>query len=138
MKYKQGITAVSVVVYVILLFAFTALALSVSTNLSSGLFEDKGIAINLSNYDKVLYYLNKNAIESSGLEFENNTLKFSNGNEFKYDADSQTIYYNDGIFAKDIKGFTVTMINNNQYTVEVQFIKYLNEMTRSIKIYVGE
>lgn len=138
MKYKKGITTASIVIYVILLFAFTTLSLSVSSNLSSGLFDDKGYAINLSNFDKALYYLNKNAMESNNLTLSDNTITFSNGNEFTYDSNSQTLYYNEGILLNNVKNFTVTSIDTNEYTIEIQFIKYLNELTRSIRLCVGE
>lgn len=138
MKYKSGITTVSIVVYVILLFAFTTLALNVSSNISNGMFDDKGFAINLSNFDKTLYYLNKSAIESSKVIVTDNTLSFSNGDVFEYDSQKQTLYYNDGILVNNVTDFNINNDDINVYNIQIQLTSYSNELSRNIKLYIGE
>jgi len=138
MKYKKGITIASIVIYVILLFAFTTLALNVSSNMSNGMFDDKGFAINLSNYDKAMYYLNKSAIGSNSIAVTENTLTFSNGNVFEYDSQMQALYYNQGILLNDVTGFNIINDDINVYNIQIQLTSYSNEISRNIKLYIGE
>ena len=138
MKYKRGITVTSLVVYVILLFTFTAVALSVSGNFTSGVYNDKGLAINLANMDKIQYYLNKSAIESKNAEYTTNAIIFSNGDEFKYDINLGVVYYNNGMLATDVTKFVVTNTLEGLYEIQMEFTKYSVVTERNVKIYIGE
>jgi len=137
MKYKRGITVSALVIYVILLFAFTTVALTVSGNLTSGVYQDKGLAVNLSNIDKLQYYLNKSAISSQSAEYTSNSIIFSNGDEYSFDANTHTVYYNGGILSTGVTNFVLTNNITNLYEIELEFTKYSNVIRRTIKVSVG-
>ena len=138
MNSKLGITVSSLVIYVILLFSFTAVALGVSGNFTSGIYNDKGLAINLSNLDKIQYYLNKSAVNSTSVEFTSNSITFSNGNEYTYDAATRVVYYNKGILVTDVTKFIVTNNEGSLYEIQMEFTKYSVVTERIVKINVGE
>ena len=137
MKSKMGITVSSLVIYVILLFGFTAVALSVSGNFTTGVYNDKGLAINLSNIDKMQYYLNKSAMNSNSVKILENSLVFSNGDEYLYDNNSHIIYYNKGILVTDVTSVAITNNVTNLYELQLQFTKYSVVTERAIKLSVG-
>lgn len=137
MKYKMGITVASLVVYVILLFAFTTIALTVSGNVTSSVYKDKGLAVNLSNLDKIQYYLNKSAMESQSVEINDNTLTFSNGDIYLYNTSKKAVYYNNGILCTDVTNLAFTSSSTNLYHIEIELTKYSIDLQRSITIYVG-
>lgn len=138
MKCKQGITLVSLVLYVILLFGFIAITLTVSGNFTSNIFEEKGLSTNLSNYDKLMYYLNKSASESNNVEIVDNTATFSNGDVYTYDDAKHTIFLNEGILLKDVTNCTIENYLTSSIVVNCTFTKFSSQITRSINVYVGE
>lgn len=135
---KKGITMTSLVVYIVLLAAFTGIALMVSGNLSDTVFGDKGLAICATNYEKTMYYLNKSAMESTTVTVAGSTVTFSNGDTFEYDASKNVLKLNGGVLCKNVSEFDVGSLENNLLDIEVSFKKYTNTMTRTISIYVGE
>ncbi|MBR5227819.1 MAG: hypothetical protein IKV94_04185 [Clostridia bacterium] len=138
MKYKQGITVVSLVVYVILLFGFITITLTVSGNFSSNLFDEKGSSTNLSNFDKLLYYLNESASTSTDVDIVDNEIAFSNGDVYTYNEGKSTVYLNGGILVKDVTNFSAQQYLTSSIKVECTFTKYTSEISRSINVYVGE
>lgn len=138
MSKKAGITMMSLVVYVVLLAAFTGIALTVSSNLSNSVFADKGIAQDMTNYEKVLYYLNKSAMESTSATATTTTITFSNGDVFSFDATKGSLYMNGGVLCNTISEFDIGDIENNLVNIDITLAKYTNTMTRTIALYVGE
>lgn len=135
---KRGITMVSLVVYVVLLAAFTGVALMVSSNLSDTVFADKGLAINMTNYEKVLYYLNKSAEESTSATVTTTKITFSNGDIFEYNSEKSELKLNGGVLCKNVSEFDIGSIENNLLNVGVSFKKYTNTMTRTVTLNIGE
>ena len=138
MRKKCGITMTSVVVYVTLLATFTGIALSVSNNLSVSMFEDKGIAINAASFDKILYYLNKAAMESTTVTSNEATITFSNGDVFSYNAETNAVIMNGGILCKNVYAFGIEKQENGILNVTITLKKYTHNMERTINLYVGE
>lgn len=135
---KTGITMASLVVYVTLLAAFTGVALTVSNNLSNSVFADKGIAQDMTNYEKVLYYLNKSAMESTSATVNSTTVTFSNGDTFSFDTTKSELYMNNGVLCKNVSSFAIGDIENNLVDIEITLKKYTHSMSRTITLYVGE
>lgn len=135
---KSGITMASLVIYVILLTAFTGIALIVSNNLSISLFEDKGAAINTTSYDRIQYYLNKSAIESSTVNVNGADVTFSNGDTFSYNTETDELSMNGGILCKDVYGFSAVKLESGILSVTLNLKKYTHNMERTITLFVGE
>lgn len=138
MSKKTAITMMSLVIYVTLLSALTGIALAVSNNLSDTTFYDKGIAQTMTNYEKVLYYLNKSAMESDTCSTTDTTITFSNGDSFSYNAEKAEVYMNSGILCKNISAFNIGNFENNLVNIDITLEKYTNTMDRTIALYVGE
>lgn len=138
MRKTSGITMMSLVIYVTLLTAFTGIALMVSNNLSTSVFQDKGMAADITAYDKVLYYLNKASIESTGVDLDNTNIYFSNGDSFSYDEYSQTLKLNDGVLSRNISNFSAQEQASGLINITFGFNRYSHSMQRTIILYVGE
>ncbi len=139
MSKKRGLTMMSVVVYIMLLVAFTGIALVISNNLSDTVFADKGIAQDMTHYEKIMYYLNKSALESSSVTVNSTkSITFSNGDIFLYDADKKELKMNDGVLCKNISSFSIGDVENNLVDIDVTLKRYTHNMERKIIIYVGE
>lgn len=135
---KSGITMATLVIYVVLLATFTGVALMVSNNLSDTVLGDKGIAISMTNYEKVLYYLNKSAEESTSATVTATTITFSNGDIFEYNSEKGELKLNGGVLCKNVSEFNIGSIENNLLNVGVSFKKYTNTMTRNVILNIGE
>lgn len=135
---KKGITMTSLVVYIVLLAAFTGIALMVSSNLSDSVFSDKGVSINMASYEKAMYYLNKSAMESTSVTVTDSSVTFSNGDAFEYDDAKNELKMNGGILCKNISKFSVGNVENNLLNIEIGLKKYTNTMERTITLNVGE
>lgn len=138
MNRKKGITMMSIVVYVILLAAFTGITLAASNNLSNSFFLDKGVAQNMTHYEKTLYYLNKSALESDQVIVDNKSITFLNGDVFKYDETRKEITLNGGVLCKNVSSFDVENLGDNLLNIYITYNKYTHSMDRTITIYVGE
>lgn len=135
---KSGITMATLVIYVVLLATFTGVALMVSNNLSDTVLGDKGIAISMTNYEKVLYYLNKSAEESASATVTATTITFSNGDIFEYNSGKGELKLNGGVLCKNVSEFNIGSIESNLLNVGVSFKKYTNTMTRNVILNIGE
>lgn len=137
LKSKKGITMVSIIVYVLLFFAFTSIAIVISSRINQNLFNDRGNAINITAINKLEYNLLKSANESYNVDMvveENkSTLTFSNSDVYVFDKDKNIIYKNGGKLVKFVKECNVALQEN---TIQIDIIlnKYTNEIQRNIKI----
>lgn len=138
MNKKRGLTMMSLVVYVVLLAAFTGVALSVSNNLSNSVFADKGIAYDMTNYEKIMYYLNKSAMESTDANVTATSVTFSNGDIFEYNVTKNELKMNGGILCRNVSQFDIGNIQNNLLNIDITLKKYTHSMDRSITLYIGE
>lgn len=138
MNKKTGITMMSLVVYVVLLAAFTGVALTVSNNLSNSVFADKGIAYDMTNYEKIMYYLNNSAMESSSVDVTSTALTFSNGDKFEYNSAKNELKMNGGVLCRNVYAFGIENTQNNLLNIDITLKKYTHSMDRSITLYIGE
>ena len=67
---------------------------------------EKGNILNKKEFEKLQYNLVSSASESSSIEgIENNSIIFSNGDVYTYDADKQNVLKNGGILVKNVIAF---------------------------------
>ena len=134
---KSGITVTSIVVYVILFFAFTTTITAISSRFNRNLFNDRGNAINITAIDKLEYNLLSSAKESYDVKatFNGNvtTITFSNSDVYSFDKDNHVIYKNGGKLVKFVKESHVRASDNN-LRVTLTLNKYTNEVTRTINV----
>lgn len=137
LKSKKGITMTSIMVYVVLFFAFTSIATVISSRINKNLFNDRGNAINITAINKLEYNLLKSANESYNVDMtaeENKqTLTFSNLDIYVFDLENNVIYKNGGKLVKFVKACEVTS-QDNLINIDITLNKYTNEVTRNIKI----
>lgn len=134
---KRGITVTSIIVYVILFFAFTTIATLISSRINKNLFNDRGNAINISSVNKLEYNFLESAINSYEVslvsEENKDILTFSNSDEYVFDNETKIIYKNGGKLVKFVKEYDVE-IENNVIEINLTLNKYTNEISRTIKL----
>lgn len=137
LRSKKGITMTSIMVYVVLFFAFTTIATMISSRINKNLFNDRGNAINITAINKLEYNLLKSANESYNVDMtaeeSKQTLTFSNLDIYVFDLENNVIYKNGGKLVKFVKACEVTS-QDNLINIKVTLNKYTNEVTRNIKI----
>ena len=137
LKSKKGITLSSIVIYVILFFMFTTVIISVSSRYNKRLFDDRGQAINITAINKLEYNLLDSADKSYNakvnVEGNKTTVTFSNSDKYVFDVDDNVIYKNGGKLIKFVKDCSVEYVDNT-LNINITLNKYINEVTRNIKI----
>lgn len=141
-KLKKGITMTSLVVYILLFTTFTIFVSNISGNLNDELLDDRGQAINYSNLNKLQYNIDNSSFESNSVRITTETaesgeaikytISYSNGDTYEYDREKQVIYKNKGILCKNVSEFEAKVedsINEQKVTIDIDFNKYLNEVT---------
>lgn len=137
LKSKRGITVTSIMVYVLLFFAFTTIATVISSRFNKNLFNDRGNAINITAINKLEYNLLSSAQNSYNVDIvangNNRTLTFSNSDVYVFDNDNNVIYKNGGKLVKFVKESKVK-IQEDVIAIDLTLNKYTNEVSRSIKV----
>lgn len=122
MNNKSGVTMVTIVMYVVIFFALTALATGVTMAIDSNSLQDKG-KIYISEAEiKIKSTLASSIRNSDSVEVINNKLVFSNNDVYYYDSSKNIIYKNDGIFIQNVTNmeFSVeTVVENYVYKVRL-------------------
>lgn len=137
---KRGITVTSIVVYVILFFMFTTVTTIISSRFNENLFNDRGMAINVTAINKLEYNLLDSASKSKNAEIEveneteNYILKFSNSDVYEFDKNKQIIYKNGGKLVEHLKDYDIDILNYNSIKVNVTLNKYMNVQEKNIII----
>ena len=132
---KRGITVSSLVLYIALFFGLTAFLSSVYTNLNKNLFDNRGIALNYTNLNKLQYNITDSAFKSNDIEVVNNSLKFSNGDIYTYNENNETILLNGGVLCTSVSRFTPTLTSENgvkKIEIQLTFNKYLATVEKTI------
>lgn len=149
---KRGFTMISLVLYTILFFAFTAFASAISTNLNYQVLSEKGKIIVNESYMKLYTNLIDSSKKSDSVDIIMDKIIFSNGDIYEYDIDSKKVLKNSGDFVRNIEGFTVsnledilTFQNNvddidltKSIRITVSFEKYNQEIQKDIVFTVGD
>ena len=134
---KKGITVTSITVYVILFFMFTTITTIISSRFNENLFNDRGMAINVTAINKLEYNLLKSSDESFDVELKvedkKTTITFSNSDKYTVDLDKHVIYKNGGKLINFVDDCTVE-VKNHVMIFDITVNKYTNNIRRSIKI----
>ena len=139
MQKKQGITLTSLAIYLVLFTTFTAFTMSVSSNMNEKLFDNRGEAINYTNLVKLQTNIENSASQSSDVVVTSNTIQFSNGDLYSYNASDDIITKNGGMLCENISSFAASVENktySKKISISIQLNKYLNELNKEIISYV--
>lgn len=143
---KKGITMTSVVIYVILFFIFTSIAITISTNMNFEALIEKGAIINNKNIQKLQFNLLNSAKSSDFVSNIEGRVVFSNNDEYYFDDTKKEILKNDTTLIKDVEKFEI--INSSEFvenvnedksvSIEVVVKKYGNEKNEKMCFSVGD
>ncbi len=134
---KSGITLTSIVMYIILFFAFSSITIIISSRMNKNLFEDRGKAINISNINKLEYNLLDSSNKSNNVIIQKTSneekIIFSNNDEYRYNKEDKIIYKNNGKLIKNVVSFET---NETAGYIDINIIlnKYTNIIERNIKV----
>lgn len=141
---KVGITMMSIVLYVILFFAFISFAISISTNLNYKSLSEKGKVYINEQYDKLQYNFFQSAKSSSYVNNVQGDIVFSNNDIYHYDNANKKIYKNSSVLVDNVDSFEVVttnsanMISKNIYIdYNVSFSKYKQNLLKELFVTVG-
>ena len=109
---KKGITMVSIVMYVVIFFALTAIATSVTIAMNSNSLTDKGKIYVQESEIKLKNNLLHSFENSDGITTINNKLIFSNNDEYYYEPENKIIYKNGGILIQNVEEMTFELDNH--------------------------
>jgi len=138
---KKGITITSLVIYVILLFSIITLVVIITGGFNERMFEDRGMAININNVNKLQYNIFHSASKSNKASIINSKLCFSNGDIYSYDSERQILYKNQSPLLENTKEFIVnTHLSPEGTKISISLVlkKYLSEIDREIIVFVED
>ena len=154
MNSKSGLSMISMAVYVVLFFAFSAFAIGLASSMNYSTLAEKGEIVNNESLLKLQYNLINSAKKSDTVENITNTVVFSNNDEYTYRQSEKRIYKNGGVLISDVESFRVINIseldtkpynfdenvdtNIPNICLEITFKKYNQELTEQIFIVVGD
>lgn len=104
---KSGLTMVSIALYVVLFFAFSAFAIAMSMNMNYKTLAEKGNVWISEQTEKLQYNLIKSAKSSDSVDNISGKVIFSNNDEYRYDSSQKCILKNDGKLISDVEGFRI-------------------------------
>ncbi|MEG1141171.1 MAG: hypothetical protein RSE41_01730 [Clostridia bacterium] len=107
---KNGITMVSMVIYVLLFFTFTVIAISISSNLNKNIITDKSISNMNKDYLKLYTNILSSAKNSNSFDFIDNTVSFSNNDIYTFK--DKCIYKNNEKIISNVTSMSLGTINN--------------------------
>ena len=151
----------SMVIYVVLFFAFMTFATVMATNMNYTSLSYKAKVINAENFQKLQYNILNSAKESISVDNINGNIIFSNEDGYIYDSNKKCILKNGGKIVSDVNSFEIISIDklsnipssflkieDNEYVnldmskdyicIKVTFKKYGVETTSQIFVTVGD
>lgn len=154
MRKKQGLSMLTMILYVILFFAFSSIAVAISTNMNLRLLKEKGQIIVNEEFKKLEYNMLGSAKKSTTIDEISGKVAFSNGDEYYYNQDEGKIYKNDGVLVRNVKEFAIIEPSNLTYApdiflqdtdtlvdsvcMQVKFEKYDMEYSSQIFVTAGD
>ncbi len=149
---KRGVTLISIIIYLVLFTTFTAFAVSISSNINTNVLSNKGNLIVENDYSKIYTNIFTSAKNSNYYSVSEQKVSFSNGDEYLFDAESNTLYKNGGaicntisefaIFnASDISNTTIDVMalqRSEALCIKVTLKKYNSALQRDIIVSLGD
>lgn len=109
---KQGLSLMSIVVYVSLFFAFMTFATVMATNMNYTSLSYKGEIINAENFQKLQYNILNSAKNSTSVDSITDSIIFSNNDEYTYDLGKRAILKNGLKLISDVVSFEIISIDD--------------------------
>lgn len=109
---KKGLSLVSMVLYVVIFFAFATIAISISTNMNMKTLSEKGKVYCNEQVQKLQYNILNSAKNSIYYDYIENSIVFSNNDEYTYDKEKKIILKNGGKLLTDVTNFEIINIDN--------------------------
>lgn len=151
---KKGLSMISMIIYVVLFFAFSAFAVGMSANMNYRTLSEKGEIVNNEQLQKLQYNLLNSAKKSKSIDIISDKIVFSNNDEYIFNKNSKKIYKNGGIIVSDVESFNIINVSElenvptdfssnleadrDNLCIEVRFSKYSKELTEKIFVTVGD
>jgi hypothetical protein len=127
MDKKSGITMISIVLYSLLFFSFTAFAATLSANMNKRIISERGVMYINEQYSKLQYNLFKSAKDSNRIDIVGDKIVFSNNDEYYYNASKKTIYKNGGMLVSGVESFALqntSIITQNALVDSYKYVCY--------------
>ena len=137
---KKGITLTALVIYLVLFFSFTAFVVAITSKYNEKVFTDRGVAINITELNKLEYNLTVSKSKSSSFSKIGDNIVFDNNDKYSYDPNNKVILLNDGILISNVDTctFSVNSVNNgNHLIINLTLKKYLSTVTRNVELFMG-
>ena len=151
---RRGISLISMIIYVVLFFGFSAIAISLTTNMNMKTLAKKGSIYCQEQIEKLQYNLIDSAKKSEYFDNVSGTIVFSNNDEYKYDDTKKCILKNGGVLVKDVSSFQILSKdgitgfsdinkghidkNINYITIKVTIFKYSKSYDYELFITLGD
>lgn len=147
---KRGLSMVSMLIYVVLFFTFSAFAVGMGTNMNYRTLSEKGKIINAENLQKFQFNLVNSARNSTTVEKIGEKLVFSNNDEYTFNESEKKIYKNGGLVLSDVQAFdivyakesdaaTYARLYDREYAmINITLNKYNQETNETIFVTVGD
>ena len=88
---------ISMIIYVVLFFVFSAFAVSLSSNINYQTLSQKGLVYSNEQLQKLQYNMLFSAKNSISIDNISGKIVFSNNDEYTYDSTNKKIYKNGGV-----------------------------------------
>ena len=127
---KSGITMVSIVLYVVIFFALTAIATGVTMAMNSNSLKDKGNIYIQESEIKLKNNLLNSFENSDNITKINNKLVFSNNDVYYYEPQSKIIYKNGGILIQNVEEMNFEANSDSEMlniNLNAKIVKYNQE-----------
>ena len=143
---KRGITMTSIVIYVVLFFVFTSIAIAISSNMNYESLSEKGNIINNEGIQKLQFNMLNSAKKSDAIYNINGKIVFSNNDEYYYDNENKKILKNDTVLISNVENFNIMdskefVADVSQYksiAIDITLKKYGNEKSEKMIFSVGD
>ena len=152
--YKNGISMITLIIYVVLFFVFSAFAVTMGTNINYQTLVQKGSVYVNEQMQKLQYNLVFSAKNSKTVDNISGRIVFSNNDEYYYDSVNKKIYKNGGVLVDEVESFRVLTAgelndvpeyflqdldpNIDNLCVEVKFKKYGKELSSKLFVSAGD
>lgn len=145
---------ISMIIYVVLFFVFSAFAVSLSSNINYQTLSQKGLVYSNEQLQKLQYNMLFSAKNSISIDNISGKIVFSNNDEYTYDSTNKKIYKNGGVLVSEVESFNIIDVSSlanvpdnfvrdldstiDNLCVEVKFKKYGSEVSSQIFLSAGD
>ena len=103
---------ISMIIYVVLFFVFSAFAVSLSSNINYQTLSQKGLVYSNEQLQKLQYNMLFSAKNSISIDNISGKIVFSNNDEYTYDSTNKKIYKNGGVLVSEVESFNIIDVSS--------------------------